>query len=253
MTHLQQAHPATGNVDDGCFIAEGVDRRISGNRRRGTPFIFNAGAQAASAIPKPLLDVLQRRGIERWFAARTLLLDEQDASSKLFLILAGKVKAYATSRQGREVVYQVLGAGEMFGELCLDGGCSAASVMTIERTNCVLIPHALVPELMAEFPAFGHYLFSKLVGRVRMANTSIKLLALGSTYQRLAHLLESMDYTETKDGKVLNEPITQQAIAERIGCSREMVSRVLQRMRKVGRIAKHGQRIVLVTVLSEAL
>jgi len=253
MTHLQQVHPVEGNADDRYFAADGADRRQTGNRRQGAPVVSNAGAMPTPPISKRLLAAFKRRGTERCFAARTLVLQEQDASSKLFVILDGKVKTYATSRQGRDVVYQILGAGEMFGELSLDGAESTASVMTLERTSCVLIAHALVPELMAEFPEFGHFLIGKLINRLRLANASIKLLALGSTYQRLAHLLEAMDHTETREGRKLNEPVTQQALAERIGCSREMVSRMLLRMRKAGHIRIHSQRIVLLNVVSEAL
>jgi len=76
-------------------------------------------------------------------------------------------------------------------------------------------------------PDFVFSLIGKLIRRVRLTNRSVKGLALLDVYGRLAQLLN--DLAEDVDGKrVIVEPLTQQEMASRIGCSREMVSKILK-------------------------
>jgi len=222
-----------------------VDRRKPGSRRRGGSVILNAVESPMSVLSKPILASLARRGVQRRYPSKTLLLHESDPSSHLFLVIAGSLKTFGTSRSGRDVIYRTLGPGDVFGELGLDGGVSSMSVMTLKSSTCALLHNAQVPELMAEYPDFGLFLFGRLVSQVRAGNASIKQLALDSAYQRLAHLLDGIEHRIVDGKRVLREKLTQQDIGERIGCSREMVSRLLQQMRKAGYISIERQQIVL--------
>jgi len=222
-----------------------VDRRKPGSRRRDGAVLLKSDATPIALLSKPLLAALAQRGTLRSYPAKTLLLHEADTSHYLFVVISGGLKAFGTSRLGRDVIYRTLGPGDVFGELGLDGGASSTSVMTLERSSCSLLQNTQVPELMAEFPDFGQFLFGRLVSQVRAGNANVKQLALDTAYVRLAHLLESLEHTLVDGQRMLCKRLTQQAIGERIGCSREMVSRLLQRMRKAGLIAIDGQRIVL--------
>jgi CRP/FNR family cyclic AMP-dependent transcriptional regulator len=162
-----------------------------------------------------------------------------------FVVISGSLKVFGTSRTGRDVIFRTLGPGDVFGELGLDGGVSSTSVMTLQRSSCCLLQNAHVPGLMAEFPDFGQFLFGRLLSQVRAGNANVKQLALDTAYQRLARLFEDLEHTVVLGRRMLCERLTQQAIGERIGCSREMVSRLLHRMREDGHIAIEGQRIVL--------
>lgn len=203
----------------------------------------------AIVLPPHLLGVLGRVGVVRRYPARTLLLSEDDDSDTLFLIISGRVKAFGASPEGREVVYSTQGPGEMFGEISLDGGPRSASVMTLQSTTCVVIAGAQIRALMADHPELIDYILRKLIGLVRRTTDDVKSLALGDVYQRLSRLLESMDHVEADGYRVLSERLTQQAIAERIGCSREMVSRILKQLVERGYLSVSGQRIVLLRKL----
>ena len=203
----------------------------------------------AIALPSHLLGVLGRVGVVRRYPARTLLLSEDDSSDTLYLIISGRVKAFGATPDGREVVYSTQGAGEMFGEISLDGGPRSASVMTLQSTTCVVIPGAQIRALMADHPELIDYILRKLIGLVRRATDDVKSLALGDVYQRLSRLLESLDHVESNGYRVLSERLTHQAIAERIGCSRELVSRILKQLVERGYLSISGQRIVLLKTL----
>src|SRR6478672_3114097 len=72
-------------------------------------------------------------GVQREYRKNTMLIHEGDA---LFIILSGRVKVYAVDASDREVTYGVLGPGQYFGEMSLDGGPRSASVITLEPTVC---------------------------------------------------------------------------------------------------------------------
>jgi CRP/FNR family cyclic AMP-dependent transcriptional regulator len=198
-----------------------------------------------AVLSEQLLATLAQRGVQRSYPAKTLLLHEADPSHYLFVVLSGSLKVFGSSELGRDVIYRSLGPGDVFGELGLDGGASSTSVMTLQRSRCSLLQNVHVPELMAESPDFGQFLFGRLVSQVRAGNSNVKQLALDTAYQPPARLLDNLEHTVVLGQRVLCGRLTQQVIGERIGCSREMVSRLLQCMRKDGHIAMDGHRIVL--------
>lgn len=84
----------------------------------------------------------------------------------------------------------------------------------------------------------------KLIRRVRTVNRNIKSLALLDVYGRLVQLLQ--DLAVPVDGDlVIDEPLTQQELASRIGCSREMVSKIMKDLAAGGYLEITRKRIVI--------
>jgi len=200
------------------------------------------------ALDDDLLRAIAGRGGVRSYPAHAVLVTEDDRSDALFIILAGRVKAYGSGEDGREVVYSTLGVGEYFGEMSLDGGPRSASVMTLEPTTCAVVPGAEVREFMAAHPDFALHLVHKLIRLARASTRRVKSLALDDVYGRIAKLLRELARDE---GGVLLVPdkLTQRDIAERVGASREMVSRVFKPLTEGGYVALRGGRIALLKKL----
>jgi CRP/FNR family cyclic AMP-dependent transcriptional regulator len=199
-----------------------------------------------------LRDIAQRGGV-RTYGANTVLVTEEDRSDALFILLNGRVKAYGSSADGREVVYSVLGAGEYFGEMTLDGGPRSASVMTLEATTCAVVPGAEVRDFLAHHPDFTLHLVRKLIKLARASTEHVKSLALEDVYGRIARLLRTLAEDAGDGVKLVPEKLTQQDIAERIGSSREMVSRVFKPLLEGGYIEMRGGRIALLKRLPAGL
>ena len=184
----------------------------------------------------------------RSYAAHAVLVTEDDRSDALFIILSGRVKAYGSGDDGREVVYATQGAGEYFGEMTLDGGTRSASVMTLEPTTCAVVPGAEVRDFLARHPDFARHLVGKLIRLARASTEHVKSLALEDVYGRIARLLRTLARDEA-GVPTLPDKLTQQDIAERVGSSREMVSRIFKSLTEGGYIALRGGRIVLLKTL----
>ena len=68
-------------------------------------------------------------GVVRQFPKQTVLIHDGDTGDTLYIVLAGRVKVYASNAAGREVVIAFRGPGECLGEMSLDGSKRSASVV----------------------------------------------------------------------------------------------------------------------------
>jgi CRP/FNR family cyclic AMP-dependent transcriptional regulator len=187
---------------------------------------------------------LSRRAVTRAFSKNTIILNEGDQTDSLYIILSGRVKVFLANEEGKEIVLDTQGPGEYFGEMVLDEGPRSASVMTLEPCRFQLIPKDDVKALLQSHPDFAMHLVRKLIYRGRVLTEHVKSLALQNVYGRFAKLLNEMAVPQ--DGKrVLQEKLSQQEMANRIGASREMINRIVKDLTTGGYISVDGQRIVI--------
>jgi CRP/FNR family cyclic AMP-dependent transcriptional regulator len=180
-----------------------------------------------AAITDPMVRELAGHGQVRAFPKHAIIINEGDASDSVFVILAGKVKAFSSDESGREIVYNDHGPGEYIGEMSLDGRPRSASVMALEASTFSVLNRDEVRLAIAANPDIALQIISTLITRARIATTSVKNLALLDVYGRVARLL--LDLAEDQDGVlVIPEKLTQQDIGDRIGASRDMVSRIFK-------------------------
>jgi CRP/FNR family transcriptional regulator, cyclic AMP receptor protein len=199
----------------------------------------------ADVLDFDLLRDIARQGGIRSYPANALLINEGDASDSLFILLSGRVKVYSNNADGKEIVITTHGAGEYVGELALDGGVRSASVMTIEPTTCSVVSGANLREFVTAHPDFASHLILKLIRSVRDATESVKSLALEDVYERLIRLLNDISDPLDRGQRRVRERLTQQDIADRIGASREMVSRIFKDLTAGGYLDLTGTRIVI--------
>ncbi|WP_083748464.1 Crp/Fnr family transcriptional regulator [Pelomonas sp. KK5] len=180
-----------------------------------------AGEPGLDELP-PSLQALAAGGIARSYRRGTVLIEEGSQGDSLYLILSGSLRAYSCDNRGREITYGVYGPGEYVGEMSLDGGPRSASVITESAARCVIITRSSLLAHIAAHPEFALELLTKVIRRARSATLSTKQLALNDVYGRLKTLLQQ----ETQIGEEL--ALTHQAMAQRLGCSREMVSKLIK-------------------------
>lgn len=195
--------------------------------RRATPLPLPAG------LP-PALQALAERGDTRRYRKGVLLIQEGDHGDTIYIVLSGSVRAYSAAENGREITYGVYGPGEYVGEMSLDGGPRSATVETMEPTTCAVITRETLTRYIAEHPEFAFELLAKIIRRARAATLSTKQLALNDVYGRLKVLLDSLAVPAADGTRVIHGRLTHQEIANRLGCSREMVSRVMKDLERGG-------------------
>lgn len=197
----------------------------------------------------PSLRRLARRGVVRRYRRGTLLIQEGDQGDTLYIVLEGRLRAFSVGEREREITYGSYGPGEYVGEMSLDGGQRSASVMTIEPSVCAVVSRTTIEAHIADEPAFAFELLAKVIRRARAATLSAKQLALNDVYGRIKLLLESQARPQVDGRQAVEERLTHLEMAHRLGCSREMVSRILKDLEGGGYIAVERQRLQILAPL----
>jgi CRP/FNR family transcriptional regulator, cyclic AMP receptor protein len=201
-------------------------------------------ARPAEVLPPPLQEEVAAGATVRTYPRHAIIVSEGDETDSLYVMLAGRARVYVADADGREVQLNDIGAGEYFGEVTLDGGPRSASVMALEECRCAVIRRAELDAFVARNPAFALHLVRKLASRVRALTENVRSLALMDVYGRVARLL--LELAEERDGRlVVSEPLTQKDIATRVGCSREMISRIFSDLTSGGYVGKENGRLVI--------
>lgn len=203
-----------------------------------------AAADPFSMLSEPLLS-LARRGEVRHYRKNTLLIEEGDHGDTLYVILAGRLRCFASGDKGREITYGEYGPGEYLGEMSLDGGARSASVETLQPSSCAVITRTTLRQHIAEHPDFAFELIAKLIRRVRAATFSARQLALNDVYGRLVELLNGLAEPRPDGTRVIARRPTHQQMAHRLGCSREMVSRLMADLARGGYAQAHDAQLIL--------
>lgn len=201
------------------------------------------GAGAAWTLPEAHLRALSEQGVVKTFPKNAIIISEGDRSDSLYIIVSGTVKAYLADESGREKLLRTLGPGEYFGEVILDEGTRSASVMTLETCKFSIVSLAQFKAFLGRNPDAAFELLKSFAAQVRDLTRQVGELALQNVYERVVGLL--LELAVEEDGRLLLHRLTQQDIATRVGCTREMVSRILKDLRTGGYIVVEGERMVI--------
>ncbi|MCB1906040.1 MAG: Crp/Fnr family transcriptional regulator [Rhodocyclaceae bacterium] len=165
--------------------------------------------------------------VTRHYPKNAVIVNEGEKNDTMFLVLQGRLKIYVSDATGHELVLNIQGEGDYFGEMVLDEGPRSASVMTLEPCELAMITRRSLQDCIAANPSLAVAMIHNLIHRCRILTGNAKDLALLDVYGRLSKLL--MALAEERDGQlVVGEKLTKQAMGDRIGASREMVSRILK-------------------------
>ncbi len=179
-------------------------------------------------LPQKSLDEIERLSVLRRFPKNTILFIEGDESTHLYVVKEGKVSASVSGEDGREVILNYMGVGEYFGELALlDGKPRSATVRTVTACEIIAVSRSSFQDLLKTDPSFVLQVTSELTGRVRALTDSVKDLALLDVYGRVSNVLEKLS---DDNGRIDNPKVTHQDIANMVGSSREMVSRIMKQL-----------------------
>jgi len=196
-------------------------------------------------IADPLVRELAQRGQLRSIPRNAVFIHEGDQGDSLFVILSGRVKVFVADDEGREMVLDFHGAGDYVGEMALDGRPRAASVMAVEPTVCSVLTRDALRAAIAANPDVAMNLIGTLIERARIATENVRNLALMDVYGRVARLLLSLAVEQPGGKMVVPERLTQQDIADRVGASRDMVSRIFKDLTVGGYVTVADQQITI--------
>lgn len=185
----------------------------------------------------------------RQYPARAAIIHAGDASDSLFFIVKGSVSVVIEDDEGREMVVAYLNAGDFFGEMGLfeDKPIRTAWIRAKSACEVAEISYRKFKELARQDAGLMFALSAQLAGRLRVTTRKVSDLAFLDVTGRVARCLLDLskqpDALTHPDGMQIR--VTRQEIGRIVGCSREMVGRVLKSLEDQGLINVKGKTMVI--------
>ncbi len=176
-----------------------------------------------------------------------VILLENDWGNSVYFILSGWVKIRTYNLDGKEVTLNILGFGEMFGEMApLDQVPRSTDVITLTPATIGSLPAADFVQLIETEPTAGIHLARLMARRLRQVNRRLRLREADSTSRVADVLLFLAEGQGTKVSVGLEIPnLAHRELSSLSGLARETVTRVLGKLERKNLIQRHAERDVL--------
>lgn len=189
-----------------------------------------------------------RSGLRR-FPAGSRLMYEGQVGSEVLVLVSGRVKVTYLTQDGREVILDFRGPGDLLGEMAVvDGKPRSNTVEAIEAVEALAMTATDFKALVASSPTLANRLLQNMIRRFR--DSDRKLIEFGASHTvgrvaaRLVEMVERFG-TPTAAGHVIDLPISQDELAGWTGASREAVAKALHTLRELHLITTDRRRITV--------
>ncbi len=200
-----------------------------------------------SELSNEAIDSLGRLSARRRYPKDTVIFSENEEGDCLFMILEGRIKVTILGDDGREIILTMLSPGDLFGEMALLDN-EPRSAIAVEESELLSLHRTDFQAVIGENLGISAALIEVLSARLRRANHQISTLALLDVYGRVARVILDMAREEgrrLKAGRIAFRRATHQEIANRIGTTRETVTRMLKDLERQDFVRVEGREILL--------
>ncbi len=179
-------------------------------------------------------------GQAKFFPAETIILNEDSYIKFIPIVLEGSLRVLRTEEDGREILLYYIKPGESCIMSFLGGlhnETSKIRAVVEEDAKILLIPVEKANEWVKEFPEWTDFIFKLYHKRFEELLQVVNAIAFQKLDTRLLHLLnQKADLFKSTELSV-----THQQLADELGSTREVVSRVIKQMETEGlvRVARN--------------
>jgi len=198
---------------------------------------------------EPLFEWFVGHCHRRRYPAKSTLIYAGDEANALYFLISGSVSVLIEDEDGRELVLAYLNAGDFFGEMGLFEGQESRSawVRAKEDSEVAEISYSKFMEINKEKPELLLRLASQMATRLNKTSQKVGDLAFldvtGRVARALLELAAQPAAMSHPDGMQIK--ITRQELGRIVGCSREMVGRVIKALEEQGLIDVSGKTMVV--------
>jgi CRP/FNR family transcriptional regulator, cyclic AMP receptor protein len=187
-------------------------------------------------LPTHILQRLASHARQVHYPSGQRIFSKGDEGLGLIAVLSGVVKISVPSDDGKEIVLNLIGAHEIFGEIALlDGGARTADATPLGDCELLLLDRRDVLPIVAEEPTLAIKLLEVVSQRLRRTSQQVEDLSFGDLSVRLAKaLLRLAELQGTLTDAQPRVTITQKELGQTVGLSRERTNWYLRAWEKVG-------------------
>jgi CRP-like cAMP-binding protein len=182
-------------------------------------------------------------------AKREELFHKGDQGTQVYVVIRGKLKVLTTSADGDDVVFSILGPGEVFGEIALLGGTPrTATVTAIDPCELLIIDRRDFLSFLRGHPDVAINLLEVLAQRMKRVSEFIEDTLFLNLPLRLAKKLLSLSKAYGQphaQGLRLDLKLSQEEWGDLVGTTRESVNKQLRAWTEEGVISiDHGYIVI---------
>jgi len=174
----------------------------------------------------------------RQYKARETIVEKGEAATEFFVLLSGRAKVAMAGADGSDAAVNVMGPGEVFGEIAiLDGQPRSATVTTLEECEMAVVDRQAFNDLLVSSPSIAIKLLAVLAGRVRELTTRLADRSFLDVPARLAKQLLWLARnhgTQGESGTRIDLRLSQQELGDLIGATRESVNKYIRDWTRIG-------------------
>lgn len=175
------------------------------------------------------------------------IFSKGDPGSSLYAVISGTVKISVSSPDGRNAILNLIGPGEIFGEVAvLDGGERTADATASTNCEILVIDRREFLPFVKQQPVLAMKFIELLCDRLRWTSDQVEQVILQDLPRRLASALLGLTEKRKLDPSSRTIAITQQEISEMVGMTRESINKQLRAWATRGWVRlEHGAIVVL--------
>jgi len=215
------------------------------NFLKGNPFVNATPLSPHIKNAEALISNSHRRR----YGNKNTIIYAGDQSDTLYYIIKGSVTVAIEDDDGKEIIVAYLNEGDFFGEMGLFDKDDPRSAWIRAKSDCEVaeISYSKFLNLVEDYPDLILSVSQQMASRLRRTTRKVGDLAFldvtGRVARTLLDLAKEPDAMTHPDGMQIK--ITRQEIGRIVGCSREMVGRVLKDLEEKGLVSVKGKTMVV--------
>lgn len=202
-----------------------------------------------SSLSAREIDALIEITTTRRLGPKEVLFRKGDPGNQLYGVLSGRLKVLATGRAGRELVFGVMGPGDVIGEIAMmDSEPRSASVVALETSELLTLHRRELIPFLEQHPKVAIHLAGVLAGRVRRLSAYAEDSFFLPLPARMANTLLSLAQSyghAAAGGAPIGIRLPQQDLADMVGTTRESVNKQLRAWEEDGLVELGRARVIV--------
>lgn len=202
-----------------------------------------------SSLDEKEIDQLLQATTTKKLKTKEVLFRKGDPGNQLYGILSGSLKVMTTGSDGKDVMFGLMGPGEVIGEIALlDSEERSASAVAVEPTELLTLHRRELIPFLEKHPGATIGLAGVLAARVRRLSERAEdrqtMPLPGRIAKRLISLSEEYGKHPIVGGPV-EVRLPQQDLADLVGTTRESVNKQLRAWEEAGIVELGRGRVIL--------
>ena len=193
--------------------------------------------------------VCRKAAARKYFRRGEIMFRQGDPSEGVYLIKEGSFKLVRVTEDGKEVILQIVGKGEVLGEAALfRDGFNPATAVALEDSRVCSVTRRSFEEIVRQSPDMAMQIIVSLGSRLYDTWQQVTELNAGNTRERVLNLFIRLagEHGEPCDeGTIIKIHLTQQDIADFVGASRVMVAHALKELTEKNYLIRNNKYYIL--------